>query len=202
MSNPYAPPPPGHTAPPRREPHPGPGPQQGPGPQDSGPQHGPGGTPGREPGADPGRRPEPGPRQPPPPPVDPEAARAATRRVMHFALMMFAALVTGTFPLPWQLASFAFALGAVVMGARALLSVRRSGLRGGIVAVLAAGVGFSVAMLVSLVAVVALWPAQMELQDCQRDALTISAQERCQEAFDDAVSERLQRARTPGGGQG
>ncbi|WP_250448645.1 hypothetical protein, partial [Actinotalea sp. C106] len=144
---------------------------------------------------------EPGQHTPAPrPPVDPEAAREASRQVMHFGLMMLATILAVSLPLPWQAAALAFALGAVVLGIRALRAVWRSGLRGALVAILGFGLGLAALLTLSLVTMLALWPVQMERQSCLRDALTISATTACEDQFQQRLDETLERV--PGIGSG
>lgn len=107
---------------------------------------------------------------------------------MHFGLAMLACLVTSTLPLPWQAGALAFALLAMVMGIRALRSVWVSGARGAMVPALSIGLAFAGVLTLSMVTSLALWPLQMERQDCLRDALTIAAQERCEADFRDAAA--------------
>lgn len=173
MSNPYAPPPPGGY---RR-------------PDDAGPEH-PGGPPGTV------RPPAP---TPPRPPVDPEAARAASRQAMHFGLLMLASMVTSSLPLPWQAAALVFAVAAVVVGVRALRAVWVSGLRGGLLVIVSVLLGLAGMTTVSLATMLALWPLQMERQECLHGALTIAAEERCNDAYDDALRSRLNQMTVPGG---
>ncbi|NCT89588.1 hypothetical protein GXB85_01270 [Cellulomonas sp. APG4] len=212
MSNPYAPPPPGRTGTQER---PGSGRDGG---RTSSAPHGAGtGAPHGEPAPDGAERPDgrrhpapveggPGPRGPGPqprPPVDPEAARAASRRVLHFGLLMLATLLTSTLPLPWQVATLVFAVLAFVVGVRALVQVWRSGLRGALVSVLAVGLAFAALLAASTAGLIALWPVQMERQECLQDALTISATEKCESDYRDALDALLERARgglAPAGG--
>lgn len=174
MGNPYAPPsgnaarpptPPLH--PPGQPPHPVPVPPGSPHPGEPDPLEGS------------ARRP------------DPEAARAASRHIMHFGLLLLAAVVTSTLPLPWQAASLVFIVAALVVGIRALRSVWRAGLRGVLVPMLAIGLAFTALMSVSMASLLALWPVQLERQECLQGALTIAARESCQVDFQHTLEERL-----------
>lgn len=113
---------------------------------------------------------------------------------MHFGLLMLATLVAATLSLPWQAAALAFAIAAMVAGVIALRSVWRAGLRGALLPVLGMGLAFAALMSLSLVTMLALWPVQMQRQECLRDALTISASEACEAQYQDALQERLDRA--------
>ena len=140
---------------------------------------------------------QPGPVRTAPPaprPPDPDDVREASRRVLHFALLMLVALLTASRPLPWQAASLVFVVAAVVVGIRALVLVRRSRIKGAIVPVLAVGLVFAAAMATSLTLLLAMWPLQREREQCLRDALTISSREACEQTFNERVEESL----TPG----
>ncbi|MCL3859907.1 hypothetical protein [Actinotalea sp. K2] len=178
MSNPYAPPSSGT----RGEERPGdPGAPPAPGPQTPAP-HGPHGA------AD-GSAPH---EKPPRPPQDPEAVRAASRMVLHFGLLMLASLVTSSLALPWQVAALGFALAALVQGVRALRAIWRAGVRGVLVPVVASGVALTAVMSLSMLLLLALWPVQMERQDCLGGALTISAREACESRFQESLTEFLE----------
>ena len=191
MSNPYAPPSSGErpapagSPPERSDAAPGTtsGPDAGPGPwpAESDYPGGPGGPGGKV----------------PPRPPDPVAVREASRRVLHFGLLMLTSLVTASLPFPWQAAALVFAVAALVIGVRALVAVWRAGLRGALVPVLAIGLFFAAMLSASLTMMLALWPIQVENQQCLRDALTISAREACAEELQDSLDEVIQRATTP-----
>ena len=86
-------------------------------------------------------------------------------------------MVTTTLPLPWQAASLVFVVAALVVGIRALRFVWRAGLRGVLVPMLAVGLAFTALLSVSMASLLALWPVQLERQQCLQDALTIASQE-------------------------
>ncbi|MBD5786879.1 hypothetical protein IF650_11890 [Cellulosimicrobium terreum] len=203
MGNPYAPPRP--DAPPRPEPddapsgpqHGGPGSSVPPGPRAPGPQ-------------------EPGPRAPGPqvtgpqpgdggpaggsperPPVDPEVARAASRRVLHFGLLLLVVIVVSTMPFPWRGAALVAAVGSVVVGVRALIAVRRARVRGMLVPALAIGIGLALTIILQALGSLAMWDVETAYQECVDGAITVSATDRCdaerQQAIED-WTERLGRA--------
>lgn len=118
---------------------------------------------------------------------------------MDFILLLLATLVMSATALPWQASALVFAVGALVTGVRALRSAVRSGLRG-IVLPVGVGLGVTAVMTLSLLTLVALWPLQAERQDCLRRALTVSAQEACEQQFSETLEERLDpsRLRPPG----
>ncbi len=128
-----------------------------------------------------------------------ERTQVASRRIRHFAVLSLAALVTLQLPLPWGLVTLLFATLAVVIGVRALVAARKAGMRSLVTVAVSAGVGFTALLVVSLLTVVALWPLQLELQECQRGALTISAKHACQADFEQGVQDRLQEMLNDGG---
>ena len=174
MGNPYAPPSGNAPRPPAPAPHP-PEPLPHPLPGPPGPSR-------------PGDPDEVGRTTPRP---DPEAARAASRRVLHFALLLLAGVITSALPLPWQAASLGFVVAALVAGVRALSSVWRAGLRGVLVPMLAIGLAFTALMSIALASLLALWPVQLERQQCLAGALTIAATEKCQVDFQTTLEDRL-----------
>lgn len=174
MGNPYAPPTGNAPRPPTPAPHP-PGQPPHPLPGPPGP-----GRPG-----DPGElgRAAVGP--------DPEAARVASRRVLHFSLLLLASLLTSALPLPWQAASLGFVVAALVVGVRALVAVWRAGIRGVLVPMLMIGLAFTAVMSIALATLLALWPVQLARQECLAGALTIAATDACQAGYTDAVKDRF-----------
>ncbi|HEY5518634.1 MAG TPA: hypothetical protein VIK17_03200 [Cellulomonas sp.] len=110
---------------------------------------------------------------------------------MHFGLLLLAGVVTSALPLPWQAASLVFIVAALVVGVRALRSVWRAGLRGMLVPMLTIGLVFTALMSVSMASLLALWPVQLDRQDCLQGALTIAARETCQVTFQNALEAKL-----------
>ena len=135
----------------------------------------------------------PAPQAPPEPAEpDPELARRATRRVLHFGLLLLAVIVVSTMPFPWQAVSLALALGAIVVGIRALVAVWRARVRGALVPALAIGVGLAGMLALQMVATLATWDIAIAHQRCLDGAITVSASNRCeaerQQALDEWVS--------------
>ena len=188
MSNPYAPPDdrPTHGAAPasgtheRDDPEPGPAQQQG-------PQAGWGLPPAQRPVAPP-------PHETPAP--DPEQVAAITRSARTFAALMLAAVLTSSFPVPWQAAGLAFTVLALVVGARALVRAVRARVRGALTGMLIGGVGLAAFWLVVSSAMALMWPLYLDRQECLAGALTISARQECETRFKESVDEWLQ-SRTP-----
>ena len=110
---------------------------------------------------------------------------------MHFGLLLLATMVTSTLPLPWQAASLAFIVAALVVGIFALRSVWRAGVRGPLVPMLTIGLAFTALLSVATAGMLALWPVQLDRQHCLQDALTISANEKCQLDYQHTLEDRL-----------
>ena len=108
--------------------------------------------------------------------------------------------MTNALPLPFQAASLGFVLAAIVLGIRALFAARRAGLRGLLVSALAIGLAFTSLLLVSIVALLALWPMQLERQQCLQQAQTLAATSGCQADFQRTLDDRLREMRGTGTG--
>jgi len=107
-------------------------------------------------------------------------------------LLVLAALVTGTLPLPMQAAALLFSVAAIVVGVRALRAVWRPGLRERLAPVLLLGLVFASLLAISFSVMLALWPVQMERQECVSRALTLSARQACETRYQEALVERLE----------
>ena len=180
MGNPYAPKPPGTPLPDPQRFQP-----QAPSPEDGSPLPvaedltGSPGSVGRAPRS----------ARAPRPPVDPEAARYATRSVMHFGLLMLATLLTSSIALPWRLVSIAIGLLALVVGVRALRRVWRAGLRGFLVGAMSAGVVMTFALILTTLAVIPVWQIEMDHQSCLDEAITVVAKSSCESDYQTAITE-------------
>lgn len=124
-------------------------------------------------------------------PLDPETVRTARRLILHFTLLILAALVVAALPLPAQAAALPFAIGGIVLGVRALRVVWRPGLREQLAPLLLLGLGFAALLTVSLGVMLAFWSVQMERQTCLSRALTLGARQDCETRFQEALTERL-----------
>lgn len=110
------------------------------------------------------------------------------RTLVAFGVAM---LVTLLLPLPWQMGAGGFAVATAVAGVRAVTAATRARRSN---ATIASAVGTTmVSGLVTLwfTAAAVLWPIPLELQRCQSQALTISAQHACEATYQQAVTDRL-----------
>ncbi len=125
-------------------------------------------------------------------PIDPEIARTAQRLVLHFVLLVLAALVTATLPLPLQVAALIFSIAAIIVGVRALRVVWRPGLRERLAPLLLLGLAFSALLVVSTSVMLSMWQVQLDHQVCLRRALTIGAREACEVQYQESIERRLE----------
>lgn len=205
VSNPYAPPEdrpssaPDDGAASQGAPQPG-APQPGTPPHGA-PQQGhptaPGGQPGPEAGwgMPPGQRPVAPPSRDTTPP-DPEQVAALARQGRTFAALMVAAVLTSSFPVPWQAAGLVFTVLALVVGVRALIRAIRLRVRGTLTGLLIGGVGVSAFWFVVSIGMALMWPIYVDRQECLAGALTISARQECETQFRQSVEEWVERFET------
>jgi len=142
------------------------------------------------------RREIPGPPTPqrtprPPREVDPEKAQLGRRRLLHFASLMLLGLLSSNLPLPWQIIATVAFLAALIVGIRALITLWKAHVRGAVLPMITMGLVISGILLASSVTLLALWPMQMERQNCLHRAITVSAQEQCETAFEDGLKKML-----------
>ena len=139
-----------------------------------------------------GRGAGPGDHKPRRPQPTPEQLAATSRSVLHFGLLMLVAVLTMQLDLPWQLVSIVFAAAAVVVGVRTMVRILRQGQRGGLAALLIFGLVLSGMLVVSTTTSLALWNEQMDRQECLNSAITVTAQERCERAYEEAIEDRFE----------
>jgi len=137
------------------------------------------------------------PRPAPPPqpvrPPDPEAAARARNLSWTFSLLLLASILTGTFPVPWVLVSVPLIVATLVVGVRAVAAVNRAGATNGpLVAVLAVGICLCLVSLLGVAQTAVTWDLQLQRQRCVAEAITVSAQTACAEAYEQGVEDRLQ----------
>lgn len=124
-------------------------------------------------------------------PPDPERVALVARHARTFAALLLAAVLTATFPVPWQVASLAFTVLALVVGLRALVLAFRGRVRGPMSAMLAGGVAVAAFWLVTSLGMTLLWPAYLDRQECLAGALTVTARHQCENQFQDSLQDRL-----------
>lgn len=117
-----------------------------------------------------------------------------------FLLLVLASLLTSQLRLPWQLGGLAFALVALGTGVWALVAARRPGLREQVAPMLVVGLVFATMLALSMSSSLVLWSEQTAHQDCLDNALTLSTRAACDQAYEDAVQERLDQLTNTRGG--
>lgn len=136
--------------------------------------------------------PPPPPSPQPPRPPDPETARGVSRLVLRFCLLMLGGLVALQLPVPWQAVGIPVTVLGLVVGVQALRRVSAARLRPGMTVSVAVGLLLGALMLLLHVAMLAVWPAAFELQECRQRALTISAERECRQDYERWLRERSQ----------
>ncbi len=119
------------------------------------------------------------------------------RLALEMFLLLLAAELTRTLPLPWRLAGLVFSVLALVQGARALRAVRahRKGNHGGLPPGPTGGVlvlvGFVVAVVLTVVQLVMLaaYPLVQDQESCRDRALTRTALDRCDDELFDRIEQ-------------
>lgn len=131
-------------------------------------------------------------------PPDPEGTARAASHTRLFGVLILASVLVATLPLPWQAAAFPFALGALVVGVRALVVAARARARG-LIPMLSVGTVIALSWTFLLGVQLALWPLQQDRQDCLQGALTIEARTACESQYEKDLNE-LQPSFMPGAG--
>lgn len=102
--------------------------------------------------------------------------------VRLFAVLLVAAVLPLSVPLPWRLAGLPFALATLVVGVRLVFVLaatrRRGGAPRGFLGV-SVGLGVAAVVLVVLGLQAALYPVVKAQQDCLDRATTLQSRERC-----------------------
>lgn len=160
--NPFAAPDPDHPAPPAPEP----------------PRQDPGGGPGKTPRED-------------PTPPSMEELKEASGKTFRFGALLILALLGSQLPLPYTLAAPVLIVAAVVFGVIALRRSWAISRRSLMTPMLIAGIVMALMMSITVASKFALWPVEMERQECARYAITNSAKAECVANYEKAVSERL-----------
>lgn len=128
---------------------------------------------------------------------------ARTRRdALTFAVLVVGSVLALGLPLPWQLATLAFTVGAVVTGVRMLLAARRAGDTPRLGVLVAVGIALSVMTSVSVLSATVVYDLSVARQECLAHAITTSATQECEAEFRRSVEQRLdelmERATRPG----
>jgi hypothetical protein len=128
-------------------------------------------------------------------PVDPQAAAKVVRLAGTFGVLVLASVLVAALPLPWRVASIAFAAAAVVWGVRAWVLAVRTRVRSGLPVALGLGVLVACGWILVGVAWLSFWDAESTHQDCVSHALTVSARQECAQQLDRDVQRRTDELR-------
>lgn len=104
---------------------------------------------------------------------------------------MLVGLLSSNLPLPWQILATLAYVAALVTGIRALISLWKAQVRGVALPMAIVGLIISGVLLATSLSLLALWPLQMDRQDCLRRAVTISSEEKCEQDFEDGLKDLL-----------
>ncbi len=120
-----------------------------------------------------------------------EELKAASKTSFTFGSLLIFALLATQLPLPYTLVAVLFIAAALVYGVRALRRSWAISPRNMMTPMLAMGIVMALLMSVTLLSKFAMWPVEMEHQECMRYAITNSAKDECTAAYQKAVEERL-----------
>jgi hypothetical protein len=123
----------------------------------------------------------------PPPDLSPEQVRSVTGSTMLFGLLMMATLLAGSLPIPWQLLAPVAGLATLAYGVRTLVKVRKLRWPGMLSPMLIGGLMLTLLTTMGSTAQLTMfWDEQVAYQECRERAITIAAQERCDQEWDEA----------------
>lgn len=123
----------------------------------------------------------------------PEEARAATRPVLWFSLLLLVAVLLPLTGAPWPLPLFSgvLAVAALGLGVYAFVRIKRTGVRGAVVPVLILSLVLATYLALSSVVQLLLWPAYSAYAECTDRAVTVQAGRACVSELEDAIRDRF-----------
>ncbi|WP_413452225.1 hypothetical protein AA0Y32_11885 [Georgenia phoenicis] len=126
-------------------------------------------------------------------PPDEAAARAATRPVLWFCVVLLAGLWLSLTRAPWPLPLVPglLALVAIVLGAVGLVRMRRARMGGALLVLVVVGLGIAAAMVVLTGVQAALWPVYADFHACLDRALTHRAEAACLSGLEERAQRML-----------
>jgi len=137
------------------------------------------------------------PQTPPPAPTPPsfEELKKASGSTFRFGAVLILALLSSQLPLPYTLVAPVLIVAAVIYG---IIALRRSWAispRNLMTPMLIVGIVMAGMISLSVVSKFAMWPEEMERQECVQYALTNTAKAECDANFQKAVDDRLEKLR-------
>ncbi|EKU49088.1 hypothetical protein M3G00_11745 [Brevibacterium casei] len=115
-----------------------------------------------------------------------ERQAAPARHGLILILLVLAAVLTFTYPLPFKLAAAGFAIAAIVWSVRYIIAVVRAKQKRSISLGVLGGL-LSVYLVFSTLSSVVLWPVQSSYEECVRDAITQQAELKCASDYEDGL---------------
>jgi len=122
-------------------------------------------------------------------------SRNMQRLVMHFALLMFATVLTSAIALPFRLVSVGFAVWGLVLGIRALRYAWVRQVRGAFIGFLTVGIVVTALLGLAVITIIPRWNIEMEYQTCRDRAITVQAKHQCTADYHDALTNYLKTLR-------
>lgn len=116
---------------------------------------------------------------------------AANKKLLRFAMLMLATIITGMLALPLQLVTIPVAIWAVIVGIQALRASWAAKVRGAAIVFNIVAVGLTAVLGLSTASVLARWDIEMDRQACRNQAITHTAQLECTVNYDSAMTEYL-----------
>lgn len=115
-----------------------------------------------------------------------ERQAAPARHGLILILLVLAAVLTFTYPLPFKLAAAGFAIAAIVWSVRYIIAVVRAKQKRSISLGVLGGL-LSLYLVFSTLSSVVLWPVQSAYEECVRDAITQQAELACASEYEDGL---------------
>ncbi len=120
-----------------------------------------------------------------------ERQAAPARHGLILVLLVLAAVLTFTYPLPFKLAAAGFAIAAIVWSIRYIIAVVRAKQRRSISLGVLGGL-LSIYLIFSTMSSVVLWPVQTAYEECVRDAITQQAELTCASDYETGLGDWFQ----------
>jgi hypothetical protein len=110
-------------------------------------------------------------------------ALRVSRGVLVFSLLVFGALLTANYPLPWKLAAIVFALGAFGYGIYVVVLAIRAKTGPAVPMMVLIGAFLAGWMGLQATAMAVVWPIQSQYETCLSGAVTETGTRHCQEQY-------------------
>lgn len=117
--------------------------------------------------------------------------KAASGSTFRFGMLLILSLLASQLPLPYTLAAPVLILASIIFGVLALRKSWAISPRNIANPMLIAGIVMALMMSATVFSKLALWPVEMERQECVQYALTNQAKAECEANYENAVADRL-----------